>query len=84
MWTYLFRIITQRIVLLIIISVMAFAIVHLAPGEPSEVDPSNPRMKPEDIARIRAAFHLDQPLYLQYAYWPVSYTHLTLPTKRIV
>ena len=48
---------------------MAFAIVHLAPGEPSEVDPSNPRMKPEDIARIRAAFHLDQPLYLQYAYW---------------
>ena len=69
MWTYLFRIITQRIVLLIIISVMAFAIVHLAPGEPSEVDPSNPRMKPEDIARIRAAFHLDQPLYLQYAYW---------------
>ncbi len=69
MWTYLFRIITQRIILLIIISVMAFAIVHLAPGEPSEVDPSNPRMKPEDIARIRAAFHLDQPLYLQYAYW---------------
>jgi peptide/nickel transport system permease protein len=26
-------------------------------------------MKPEDIAKIRKAFHLDDPLYLQYAYW---------------
>jgi peptide/nickel transport system permease protein len=33
------------------------------------VDPSNPRMKPEDIARIRTAFHLDDPLHLQYFYW---------------
>jgi peptide/nickel transport system permease protein len=33
------------------------------------VDPSNPRMKPEDIARIRSAFHLDDPLHLQYFYW---------------
>jgi peptide/nickel transport system permease protein len=44
-------------------------VILLAPGEPSEVDPMNPRLKPEDVARIRAAFHLDEPLYLQYAYW---------------
>jgi peptide/nickel transport system permease protein len=49
--------------------VIAHSVVHLAPGEPSEVDPSNPRLKPEDIARIRAAFHLDDPLHLQYVYW---------------
>jgi len=29
----------------------------------------NPRMKPQDIARIRAAFHLDEPLHAQYGYW---------------
>ena len=69
MCTFLFRAILQRLVLLVVISIIAFSIVHLAPGEPSEVDPSNPRMKPEDIARIRAAFHLDEPLYLQYTYW---------------
>jgi len=69
MWTFLFRAILQRLVLLVVISIIAFSIVHLAPGEPSEVDPNNPRMKPEDIARIRAAFHLDEPLYLQYTYW---------------
>lgn len=56
-------------VLLFIVSVIAHSVVHLAPGEPNEVDPSNPRMKAEDVAKIRAAFHLDDPLYLQYGYW---------------
>lgn len=69
MGTYILRNLLQRIMLLIIVSVIAHSVVHLAPGEPSEVDPSNPRMKPEDIAKIRAAFHLDDPLHLQYAYW---------------
>jgi peptide/nickel transport system permease protein len=59
----------QRLVLLFIVSVLAHSVVHLAPGEPSEVDPSNPRMKAEDVIKIRAAFHLDDPLHLQYAYW---------------
>ncbi len=26
-------------------------------------------MKPEDIQRIRAAYHLDEPLHIQYAFW---------------
>ncbi len=69
MRAYLLRNLLQRLVLLFVVSVIAHAVVHLAPGEPTEVDPSNPRMKPEDIAKIRAAFHLDDPLHLQYAYW---------------
>jgi len=69
MWSYLLRNTLQRLVLLVIVSIMAHAIVHIAPGEPAEVDPSNPRMKPEDVAKIRAAFHLDDPLHLQYVYW---------------
>lgn len=69
MWSYLIRNLGQRLVLLFIVSIIAHSVVHLAPGEPSEVDPSNPRMKPEDVAKIRKAFHLDDPLYLQYVYW---------------
>lgn len=69
MWAFIVRNVLQRLVLLVIVSILAHSVIHLAPGEPSEVDPTNPRMKPEDIARIRAAFHLDDPLYLQYAYW---------------
>ena len=69
MWAYILRNLVQRVLLLIVVSVIAHSVVHLAPGEPSEVDPMNPRMKPEDIARIRAAFHLDEPLHVQYFYW---------------
>jgi len=69
MLAFLTRSLAQRLLLLVIISVLAHSVVHLAPGEPSQVDPSNPRMKPEDIARIRSAFHLDDPLHLQYIYW---------------
>ena len=66
---FLARALGQRLALLAVISVVAHAVILLAPGEPSEVDPMNPRLKPEDVARIRAAFHLDAPLHLQYAYW---------------
>ncbi len=69
MLAFIIRNIGQRIILLVIISILAHAIVHLAPGEPSLVDPSNPRMKAEDIERIRAAFHLDDPMHVQYYYW---------------
>jgi peptide/nickel transport system permease protein len=66
---FLARALGQRLALLAVISVVAHAVILLAPGEPSEVDPMNPRLKPEDVARIRAAFHLDAPLHLQYVYW---------------
>lgn len=69
MQAFILRNVLQRLVLVFVVSVLAHSVIHLAPGEPSEVDPANPRMKPEDIAKIREAFHLDDPLYMQYAYW---------------
>jgi peptide/nickel transport system permease protein len=69
MWRFLARTIVQRLLLLVVISVVSHTVIHLAPGEPTEVDAMNPMMKAEDIARIRKAFHLDDPIYLQYAHW---------------
>ncbi|CAI2717374.1 ABC transporter permease [Nitrospina watsonii] len=69
MTAFIIRNIGQRLILLVFISIIAHTIVHLAPGEPSLVDPANPRMKAEDIQRIRDAFHLDDPMHVQYAYW---------------
>src|SRR6476659_6926189 len=69
MWTYLTRTVFQRLLLLVMISFISHAVIHLAPGQPTEVDPMNPRMKAEDIAKIRKAFHLDEPLHLQYIHW---------------
>jgi peptide/nickel transport system permease protein len=69
MWAFLVRTILQRCLLLVFISILSHTVIHLAPGEPSEVDPMNPRMKAEDIANIRKAFHLDEPFHLQYVHW---------------
>jgi peptide/nickel transport system permease protein len=69
MWAFLARTLLQRFMLLILISIISHTVVHLAPGEPTEVDPMNPMMKAEDIARIRKSFHLDDPIYLQYVHW---------------
>lgn len=52
---------------LVFISIISFGVVHLAPGEPSQIDPLNPRFTPQQLERYRQAFGLDQPLYVQYA-----------------
>lgn len=69
MGRYLTRTLLQRLMLLVFISLISHAVIHLAPGEPTAVDAMNPMMKAEDVARIRKAFHLDDPLYLQYFHW---------------
>ena len=69
MWRFLARTIAQRLLLLVVISIVSHLVIHLAPGQPTEVDAMNPMMKAEDIARIRKAFHLDEPIYLQYLHW---------------
>ncbi len=66
MLSFLVRNILQRAVTLFFISVISFLIIHMAPGEPSQVDPMNPKFTPEIVERFRKAFHLDEPLHVQY------------------
>ena len=69
MWRFLARTIVQRLLLLVVISIVSHTVIHLAPGQPTEVDAMNPMMKAEDVLRIRKSFHLDEPLHLQYLHW---------------
>jgi peptide/nickel transport system permease protein len=59
----------QKIVTLFFFFIFSFSIVYLAPGEPSQVDPLNPKFTPEMVERFRKEFHLDKPLYIQYIYF---------------
>ena len=59
----------QKIITLFFVSVVSFLVIHLAPGEPSQVDPLNPKFTPEMVERFRQQFHLDRPLYLQYTFF---------------
>jgi len=69
MISFIGRSAVQKVVTLFFVSIVSFLIIHLAPGEPSQVDPLNPKFTPEMVERFRAAFHLDDPLYMQYLYF---------------
>src|SRR3712207_175221 len=69
MTTFLLRRLAQSVVLLLLVTVVAFGLMHLAPGGPESVYALSPSMRAEDLARIRASFGLDQPLHVQYLKW---------------
>ena len=66
MSAFLARSLVQKLVTLFFIMVISFAVVHLAPGEPSQVDPLNPKFTKEMVERFRQQFHLDKPLHQQF------------------
>jgi len=69
MLSFIGRSVIQKIITLFFVSIVSFLIIHIAPGEPSQVDPMNPKFTPEVVERFREEFHLDKPLHVQYIYF---------------
>lgn len=69
MIAFIARSVFQKVITLFFVAVVSFLIIHLAPGEPSQVDPLNPKFTPEMVERFRTEFHLDKPLYVQFLYF---------------
>ena len=67
------RRIAQSLPLLLLISLLIFALIHAAPGGPLSLYLENPNVRPEDIARLRRALGLDRSLPEQYLAWLVSF-----------
>lgn len=55
--------------LLILISIIAFSVIKLQPGEFGSQYLSNPRVSPETVIALRERLGLDQPAYKQYLIW---------------
>src|SRR5215213_4759214 len=55
--------------LLIGVSILGFAMMHLAPGGPTALYTMNPNVTAEDIERIKEAWGLNDPLHVQYLTW---------------
>lgn len=66
MFSFTVRSFFQKLITLFFISVISFLVVYLAPGEPSQIDPLNPKFTPEDLVKFRQEFNLDKPLHVQY------------------
>ncbi len=64
--------------LLLAISFIGFAIIHLAPGGPEVKFQLDPRIKPEDLQRIREHYGLNDPIPVQYIKWLINAVQLDL------
>jgi len=82
MLAFIGRSFLQKIVTLFFVAVVSFLIIHLAPGEPSQIDPLNPKFTPEIVERMRKELHLDEPLHIQfYLFYRDLFTGRTVSWK---
>jgi len=65
---YVLRRLIQAIPILVGISIISFAIVFLAPGDPFDRFRSN-KVSPEVIENLRRVYGLDQPILVQFVKW---------------
>ncbi|MFU2158534.1 ABC transporter permease [Caldisericum sp. AR60] len=68
MRNYLIRRVLQMIPLFLGVALITFAVLSLV-GDPFAQMAINPRIKPEDIARLRHAWGFDLPWYLRFFKW---------------
>ncbi len=70
MLQYILKRLLFMVPLLIGITVICFAVMHLAPGSPTDLQTQmNPRASAEAKERLRALYELDKPLHEQYWSW---------------
>lgn len=70
MLNYIVRRLILLIPLLLGITLISFVVIHLAPGEPTDIQTQmNPQASSELQERLRVQYGLDQPLYIQYGRW---------------
>ncbi|MCM2531219.1 ABC transporter permease [Neobacillus pocheonensis] len=68
MLKYIFKRILQAVPLLVIISIICFALIQLAPYDAVDAM-TTPNMTKKTVELIKARYGLDKPAYLQYFYW---------------
>jgi peptide/nickel transport system permease protein len=73
MLTFVIRRVAQIIPLLVVVSLLVFALIHAAPGGPLSLYLDNPNVRPQDIERLRRQMGLDQPLVAQYVSWVTAF-----------
>jgi peptide/nickel transport system permease protein len=59
----------QAMLLLVIVSALGFAVLHLAPGGPLSQFAVSSQMSQEDLVRVTRQLGLDRPLPIQYLDW---------------
>ncbi len=69
MGRYFLRRLLEIVPLVFLVSLICFALMQATPGGPTAMLSQNPMVRPEDVARIRSNFGIDQPVLVQYLMW---------------
>ncbi len=70
MYAYVIRRLLMVLPMMIGITVISFFIIHLSPGDPTELlTDLNPNASVESAKRLRELYHLDKPIIVQYFLW---------------
>jgi peptide/nickel transport system permease protein len=70
MYSYLLRRLLMMVPLLIGITLISFMVIHLAPGEPTDMQTQmNPQASSDLQAKLHKQYGLDKPLHEQYLLW---------------
>ena len=70
MLRYLLNRVLMLIPLFFGITLITFVVIHLAPGEPVEMQTAlNPKASAKSRERLREFYGLDKPLHIQYVQW---------------
>lgn len=67
MGAYIVQRLIHTFIVLLVISLVSFVIIQLAPGGPAILN--DPNLTTEDVARLRHNMGLDQPIMVQYITW---------------
>ena len=73
LWKYIFKRLLQTIPLLIIVSIISFCIIRLAPIDPLAELRLNPAISQETLDKEIQRLKLDKPIYIQYFSWAKSF-----------
>lgn len=69
MGRYLTRRVLEAVPLLLLLSLLVYALLHASPGNPLSQLERDPTVRPEDLARMAAERGLDDPWLVQYGRW---------------
>lgn len=66
----------QMLAMLVLLSAVIWLLIGLMPGDPASLAlAADPRLGPEDVARMRALHGLDQPLWRRWLAWAAAALH---------
>jgi peptide/nickel transport system permease protein len=70
MLKYIVHRVVQMVPILMLISILVFALLTSMPGDPlDQMLEDNPDITPEEVQRIRDLYHLDDPIVMRYFGW---------------